>query len=71
MTHDDHQRYYQYANVRRRRDEGNAVRGIGETAGGFTIPSLAFPLGDRHIEGIEFPGVIESASVIYYRTRHT
>ncbi len=44
---------------------------LAETAGGFTIPSPAFPLSDRHIQGIEFPGVIESASVIYYRTRHT
>jgi hypothetical protein len=44
---------------------------LAETAGGFTIPSPAFPLSDRHIQGIEFPGVIESASVIFYRTRHT
>jgi hypothetical protein len=43
---------------------------LAETAGGFTIPG---PDGssDRHFFGIEFPGVTESASVIYYRTRHT
>lgn len=43
---------------------------LAETAGGFTIPSPAFPLSDRHIQPIEFPGVIESASVIFFRTRH-
>ena len=44
---------------------------LAETAGGFTIPSPAFPLSDRHIQPIEFPGVIASASVIFFRTRHT
>ena len=44
---------------------------IEETAGGFTIPSPAFPLSDRHIQGLAFPGVLESASVIFFRTRHT
>jgi hypothetical protein len=44
---------------------------VAETAGGFTIPSPDFPLSDRHIEGIEFPGVTEIPSVIFYRTRHT
>jgi hypothetical protein len=42
-----------------------------ETAGGFTIPDPAFPISDRHFHPIEFPGVIESASVIFFRTRHT
>jgi hypothetical protein len=43
---------------------------LAETAGGFTVPG---PDGssDRHFFGIEFPGVTETASVIYYRTRHT
>ena len=36
------------------------------TAGGFTITD-----GDRHFQSIEFPGVIQIASVIFYRTRHT
>jgi len=44
---------------------------LAETAGGFTVPSPAFPLSDRHIQDIDFPGVIESASAIFYRTRHT
>jgi hypothetical protein len=44
---------------------------LAETAGGFTIPDPASGISDRHIQGIEFPGVIESASVIFFRTRHT
>ena len=41
-----------------------------ETAGGFTVPDRS-GISDRHFQPIEFPGLIESASVIYYRTRHT
>jgi hypothetical protein len=44
---------------------------LADTAGGFTIPSPAFPLSDRHIHPIELPGVIASAAVIFFRTRHT
>jgi hypothetical protein len=44
---------------------------LAETAGGFTIPDPANPISDRHFHPIEFPGLIESASVIFYRTRHT
>jgi hypothetical protein len=44
---------------------------LAETAGGFTVPDPAFPLSDRHFHPIEFPGVIETAAVILYRTRHT
>jgi hypothetical protein len=36
------------------------------TAGGFAITD-----SDRHIQSIEFPGVVQVASVIFYRTRHT
>jgi len=43
-----------------------------ETAGGFTLPDPARPGGsDLTFEGFEFPGVIESPSVIFFRTRHT
>jgi hypothetical protein len=42
-----------------------------ETAGGFTIPDPASGISDRHIQPIEFPGLIDSASVIFFRTRHT
>jgi hypothetical protein len=44
---------------------------LAETAAGFTIPDPAHPLSDRHFHPIEFPGVIESPSVIFFRTRHT
>lgn len=44
---------------------------LAETAGGFTIPDPASGISDRHIRPIEFPGLIESASVIFFRTRHT
>jgi hypothetical protein len=40
-----------------------------QTAGGFTLPSPTS--SDRHFEQIEFPGVIESPSAIFFRTRHT
>jgi len=43
---------------------------LAETAGGFTVPDPA-GISDRHFQPIEFPGLIESASVIFYRTRHT
>jgi hypothetical protein len=45
---------------------------LAETAGGFTLPdpTLTFP-HLRSVSPIEFPGVIESASVIFFRTRHT
>jgi hypothetical protein len=44
---------------------------LAETAGGFTVPDPAFPISDRHFHPIEFPGVVESAAVIFFRTRHT
>lgn len=44
---------------------------LADTARGFTIPSPQFPLSDRHINPIEFPGVIERPSAIFFRTRHT
>jgi hypothetical protein len=40
---------------------------LDETAGGFVIAQG----GDRHLQEIEFPGVTDIASVIFYRTRHT
>jgi len=43
---------------------------LAETAGGFTVPDST-GISDRHFQPIEFPAVIESASVIFYRTRHT
>jgi hypothetical protein len=39
---------------------------LAETADGFTLQN-----SDHHIQGIEFPGVIESPSAIFYRTRRT
>jgi hypothetical protein len=39
---------------------------LGETADGFTVMD-----GDRHFQSIEFPGVTQIPSVIFYRTRHT
>src|SRR5450631_2579594 len=42
-----------------------------ETAGGFTVPDPKSKISDRHFQPLEFPGLIESASVIFYRTRHT
>jgi hypothetical protein len=42
---------------------------LAETAGGITVPDQG--LSDHHITGIEFPGVIESPSAIFYRTRRT
>jgi len=52
-------------------EETNVARYVplAETAGGFTLPSPES--SDRHFLGIEFPGVIDSPAVIYYRTRHT
>ena len=44
---------------------------LAETAGGFTVPDPALPISDRHFQPIEFPGVVEAAAVILYRTRHT
>jgi hypothetical protein len=44
---------------------------LAETAGGFTVPDPTSGISDRHFQPIEFPGLIESASVIFYRTRHT
>jgi hypothetical protein len=44
---------------------------LAETAGGFTVPDPTSGSSDRHFQPIEFPGLIESASVIFYRTRHT
>lgn len=45
---------------------------IPESAGGFTIPDLADPISDRHIFGINAPGLIPgSRAVIFFRTRHT
>src|SRR5437879_4775523 len=44
---------------------------LAETAGGFTVPDPASGSSDRHFQPIEFPGVIDIASVIFYRTRHT
>ena len=44
---------------------------LDETAAGFTIPDPAQPLSDRHFHPIEFPGVIEVAAVIMFRTRHS
>jgi len=41
---------------------------LGETAGGFTITPDD---GDRHFQSIQFPGVVQIAAVIFYRTRHT
>jgi len=43
---------------------------IEETAGGFTIPGPDHS-SDRHIQGIAFPGVMDVASAIFFRTRHT
>ncbi|HTF68251.1 MAG TPA: hypothetical protein VK638_36800 [Edaphobacter sp.] len=43
---------------------------LAETAGGFILPDSTGS-SDRHFQPIEFPGVIEIASVIFYRTRHT
>jgi hypothetical protein len=40
-----------------------------ETAGGFTVPTPTS--SDRHFQPIEFPGVIEIPSAIFFRTRHT
>jgi hypothetical protein len=40
------------------------------TAGGFAVPD-ASGSSDRHFFGIELPGVTESPSAIFYRTRHT
>jgi hypothetical protein len=40
---------------------------LGETAAGFTITPND---GDRHFQSIEFPGVVQIPSVIFYRTRH-
>jgi hypothetical protein len=45
---------------------------VPESAGGFTIPDPAFPISDRHIQGIQAPGLIPgSRAVIFFRTRHT
>lgn len=44
---------------------------LDETAAGFTIPDPAQPISDRHFHPIEFPGVIEAAAVILFRTRHS
>jgi hypothetical protein len=44
---------------------------LAETAGGFTVPDPASGISDRHFQPIEFPGLIESASAIFFRTRHT
>jgi len=44
---------------------------LAETAHGFTVPDPALPLSDRHFQPVEFPGVIEAAAVILFRTRHT
>jgi hypothetical protein len=40
---------------------------LAETAGGFSVTPNE---GDRHFQGIEFPGVTPIPSVIFYRTRH-
>ena len=39
---------------------------LDQTAAGFTITN-----SDRHFDNIEFPGVTQIASVIFYRSRHT
>ena len=44
---------------------------LAETAGGFTVPDPKSGISDRHFQALEFPGLIESASVIFFRTRHT
>jgi len=44
---------------------------LAETAGGFTVPDPKSKISDRHFQPLEFPGLIENASVIFYRTRHT
>jgi hypothetical protein len=43
---------------------------IAETAGGITVPGPD-GLSDHHIHPIELPGVIETPSAIFYRTRRT
>jgi hypothetical protein len=43
---------------------------LAETAGGIQVPGPD-GLSDHHIHPIEFPGVIESPSAIFYRTRRT
>ncbi len=43
---------------------------LAETAGGFAVPDPTTGLSDRHFHPIEFPGVIDIPSVIFYRTRH-
>jgi hypothetical protein len=42
-----------------------------ETAGGFSVPGPPDFLSDRHFVDINFPGLIESPAVIFFRTRHT
>jgi hypothetical protein len=44
---------------------------LAETIGGFTVPDGTPGGSDRTFEGFEFPGVIESPSVLFFRTRHT
>src|SRR5262245_38249605 len=44
---------------------------LAETAGGFRVPDPVSGSSDRHFLPIEFPGVIESPSVILFRSRHT
>jgi len=42
------------------------------TAGGFQLPDPASGQNDRHIEGIQAPGLLSgSAPVVFFRTRHT
>jgi hypothetical protein len=41
---------------------------LDQTAGGFTVTPND---GDRHFQGLEFPGVIPTAAAIFYRTRHS
>jgi hypothetical protein len=43
-----------------------------ESAGGISIPDPTFPISDRHIPGIQAPGLVQgSRAVIFFRTRHT
>jgi hypothetical protein len=44
---------------------------LAETAGGFTVPDPATGISDRHFQPIGFPGLVEGAAVIFFRTRHT